>query len=74
MRKSTKALIGAAVGSLAVANVVHAALYKPEKIEYGRKQEEAVDVERAAKHLSQAIRCRTVSNPDPAKTDWSAYH
>lgn len=73
MKKSTKALIGAAVGSLAVANVVHAALYKPEKIEYGRKQEEAVDVERAAKHLSQAIQCRTVSNPDPAKTDWSAF-
>ena len=73
MKKSSKALIGAAVGSLAVANIVHAIMYKPEKVDYGVKQDEKVDVDRAAKHLSQAIQCRTVSNPDPSKVDWSEF-
>lgn len=73
MKKSTKAIIGAAVGSLAVANAVHAAMYKPKAVDYGVKQKEKVDVDRAAKHLSKAIQFRTVSNPDPSKVDWNEF-
>lgn len=73
MKKSTKAIIGASVGALAAANLVHAAMFKPEKIDWGEMPEEKVDLDRVQKNLSRAIQCKTVSNPDPSKVDWTEF-
>ncbi|MBR6313486.1 MAG: M20/M25/M40 family metallo-hydrolase, partial [Clostridia bacterium] len=73
MKKSTKVILGASAGALAVANAVHAAVYTPPKIDYGEKPNEAIDVDRMATHLSQAIRIPTISNADPEKTDWEPF-
>ena len=73
MKKSTKIILGASAGALAVANAVHAALYTPKKQDYGTKPEEAVNLDRYADHLTQAIRFPTISNSDPEKTDWTVF-
>ena len=72
MKKATKAILGAA-GALAVGNLVHAALYKPEKVNYGEKNAENVDVDRYAKHLTEAIQFRTISHTDASQTDWNEF-
>ena len=73
MKKSAKIAIGAAAGALTAANLVHAAMYKPQKVDYGVKQEEAVDLDRVANHLSEAITYRTISHPNPEDTDWGEF-
>ena len=73
MKKSAKIAIGATAGALAAANFVHAALFTPPKKDYGEKTEEAVDVERVTKHLSEAITYRTISHADPTLTDWDEF-
>ena len=40
---------------------------------FGNATEENVDIQRVADHLSKAITFRTISNADPAVTDWSEF-
>jgi len=72
MNKKAKVIL-AATGALAAVNLVRAALYRPEKNSYGLFHSEPADAGRAAKHLSEAIRIPTVSNPDPALVDWTQF-
>ncbi len=58
---------------LIVLTAIHAAFFKAKKIDYGKMEEENVDVKRCADHLSQAIQIKTVSNDDESKTDWSEF-
>ncbi|MBQ3149746.1 MAG: M20/M25/M40 family metallo-hydrolase [Clostridia bacterium] len=72
MKTSKKVILGA-IGALTAANMVKAALHRPEKRDFGEKAEEEVNVDRVAKHLSEAITYRTISNADATKTDWSEF-
>ncbi len=73
MKKNVKRAILGTAGALAAANCVKAALYKPEKVDYGEPQTESVNEERAISHLSEAISIPTVSNPDKSLVDWSQF-
>ena len=73
MKKSTKAIIGASIGTLAAANMVHAALFRPKKQDWGEPIEEKVDEARVQQNISAAIRCKTISNSDPEKVDWAEF-
>ena len=66
------ALLGAA-GIAAAATAVKAALYVPEKKDFGKPTEEKVDAERALKNLSNAIAIPTISYPDKSKVDFSQF-
>ncbi|MCR5484262.1 MAG: hypothetical protein K6F09_01590, partial [Clostridiales bacterium] len=72
MKKSTKIFLGAA-GALTALNCVKAARFKPEKSEAPEPPQENVNEERAAEHLSAAIRIKTISNADKALVDWSEF-
>lgn len=71
MKKSYAALT--AVGALAAANMVRAALFTPEKKEHENLEKENVNVDRYRKHLSEAIKIKTVSHVDPNETDWKEF-
>ena len=73
MKKSTKAIIGASVGTLAALNLAHAVFYKPPKTDWGAKPDERVDLDRMQKNLSRAIQYKTISNADESKTDWTEF-
>jgi len=73
VNKKVKRAIWAAVGVLTAANCVRAALYRPEKNNFGLFHSEPADAGRAAKHLSEAIRIPTVSRPDPDLVDWPQF-
>ncbi len=73
MKKYIKTALLGTAGALAAANCVKAALYKPEKVDYGMFPHEDVDEARAIAHLSEAISIPTVSNPDKSLVDWSQF-
>ena len=66
-------VICGAIGAAAAANAVHAALFRPKKPEITPLPAEKADVDRYRRHLSQAIRIKTISNRDTDKVDWSAF-
>lgn len=68
-----KKIIGGAVGAAAVATAVKAALYVPEKKDYGIPAEENVDENRCLEHLSKAISIPTISYPDKSDVDFSKF-
>lgn len=68
-----KYIIPAALGAAAVATAVKAALYVPEKKNYGAPTEEKVDAKKAQEHLSKAISIPTISYPDKADIDFSQF-
>ena len=53
--------------------ILKAASMKPEEIKSGRLHDVEIDGERAAKNLSEAIKCKTISRPDPDDVDWSEF-
>ncbi len=72
MKKRTKVILGTAAG-LTAANLVHAALYRPKKVDLGERTQEDVNEERMIANVSKAIQFRTVSNADEMKTDWDEF-
>ena len=72
MKKSTK-IIGAGLLAAAVGNAIHAATFKPEKRELAPLPEEAFNVERYRKNLSQAIQFKTISNRNSELVDWKEF-
>ena len=68
-----KYIIPGAIGVAAAATAVKAALYVPEKTDYGTATEEKVDAKRAQEHLSKAISIPTVSYPDKADVDFTQF-
>ena len=66
-------VICGAIGAAAAANALHAALFRPKKPEVTPLLDEAVPVDRYRRHLSEAIRIRTISNRDMEKVDWAAF-
>ncbi len=71
MKKRYAAL--GAVGALTAVNMIRAARFTPEKTERETFEKENVDVDRYRKHLSEAIRIKTVSHVDPNETDWAEF-
>lgn len=71
MKKRYAAL--GAVGALTAVNMVRAARFTPEKKEHETLEKENVNVDRYRKHLSEAIRIKTVSHVDPNDTDWAEF-
>lgn len=72
MKNKTKIALGV-LGAAAVANGVHAAVFRPEKKEKVVLEDEKFDADRAAKHISRAIQIKTVSNSDYDKVDWDEF-
>ncbi len=70
--KKRYAVLGAA-GALTAVNMIRAARFTPEKKEREVLEKENVDVDRYRKHLSEAIRIKTVSHVDPNETDWAEF-
>ncbi len=68
-----KYIIPAAIGAAAAATAVKAALYVPEKKDYGKATEEKVDAKRAQDNLSKAISIPTISYPDKADIDFTQF-
>ena len=73
MKKAVKYSILGASGALAAINAVRAAAFKPEKKDLCALPAEAVDVEKACAHLSEAISIPTVSYPEKEKVDFSQF-
>ncbi|MCQ2462531.1 MAG: M20/M25/M40 family metallo-hydrolase, partial [Clostridia bacterium] len=72
MKKKTIAALGTAA-ALGVANAVHAATFVPKKKERKILPDEPLNVDRYRKNLSDAIKIKTIANPDYDKTDWSQF-
>lgn len=68
-----KYIIPGAIGAAVAATAVKAALYVPEKKDYGKPTEEKVDAKRAQDHLSKAISIPTISYPEKEKVDFSQF-
>lgn len=73
MDKHLKAAALSAAGLLFAGNAVRAALYRPKKEKLPPMPEEKVEIERYIETLREAIRCRTVSNPDETLVDWDEF-
>ncbi|MBQ6165382.1 MAG: M20/M25/M40 family metallo-hydrolase [Clostridia bacterium] len=73
MKKQIKIAAISAAGALCVGNAVRAALYRPKKEKLSPLPEERVDLDRYIETLREAIRCRTVSNPDEELVDWNEF-
>ena len=71
MKKRYAAL--GAVGALTAVNMVRAARFTPKKEEHEILEKENVNVDRYRKHLSEAIRIKTVSHVNPDDTDWGEF-
>lgn len=71
MKKSYAAL--GAVGALTAVNMIRAARFTPKKEEHEVLEKENVNVDRYRKHLSEAIRIKTVSHVNPDDTDWGEF-
>ncbi|MBR2417980.1 MAG: M20/M25/M40 family metallo-hydrolase, partial [Clostridia bacterium] len=71
MKKSKIAL--AALGTVAAANAVHAAVFRPKKTDIKPIPEEKVNVERYRKNLSKAVQFKTISYRDTEKVDWNEF-
>ncbi len=68
-----KFIIPGAIGVAAVATAIKAALYVPEKKDFGAMTEENVDAKRAQDNLSKAISIPTISYPEKEKVDFSKF-
>lgn len=74
MKKAIRnAAVLGSLGAAAAINAVRAYKFVPEKVDYGTASEENVDVERAMKHLSQAISIPTISYPEKEKVDFTQF-
>lgn len=73
MNKIASKIALAGTGALLAADAVKAALFVPEKKDWGAQTPENVDAARAAEHISGAIRIKTISNPDKSLVDWSEF-
>ena len=62
-----------ALGIFIVITLIRAVFFLPKKRETKPLEDEHVDVERVAKHLSGAIQIPTVSYPENEKIDWSQF-
>ena len=62
-----------ALGIFIVITLIRAVFFVPKKRETKPLEDEHVDVERVAKHLSGAIQIPTVSYPENEKIDWSQF-
>ena len=71
MKKSRVAL--AALGAAAAANAVHAAVYRPKKVEIKPVPEENVNVDRYRQNLSKAIQYKTISYRETDRVDWNEF-
>lgn len=61
------------IGALLLVTLVRAAFWTPERTESEPLPDEAVDVEKYRKDLSDAIRIKTISNVDTDKVDWGEF-
>lgn len=61
------------IGAFLLVTLVRAAFWTPEKQQAEPLPDEAVDVEKYRKDLSDAIRIKTISNVDPDKVDWGEF-
>ena len=66
-------IIPAVIAAALLLTAVHAALFKKEEPRPGAFEKENVNTARAAEHLSEAIRIRTVSCEDESQTDWAEF-
>ena len=66
-------LILAWVVVIAVFMILKAVSMKPEEIKISALHDVDIDGERAAKNLSEAIKCKTISRPDPNDVDWTEF-
>lgn len=73
MAKYTRYIVPAAAGAALAVNAVRALKFVPEKKDWGIAEPETVDAAKAAEHITGAIRCKTVSNPDKTLVDWSEF-
>lgn len=73
MKVKKAPVICGALGAAAAANAVHAALFRPKKPEVSPLPAETVNLDRYRKHLSEAIRIKTISNRETEKVDWAAF-
>ena len=62
-----------ALGIFIVITLIRAVFFLPKKRDTKPLEDEHVDVERVAKHLSGAIQIPTVSYPENEKIDWSQF-
>ena len=72
MKKRTIAALAGA-GALTAANAVRAAMFVPEKKDWGTVEDEIINVDKALEHISGAIQIKTVSNPDKSKVDFKEF-
>ena len=62
-----------ALGIFIVITLIRAVFFLPKKRDTKPLEDEHVDVERVAKHLSGAIQIPTISYPENEKIDWSQF-
>jgi len=74
MKKKTKVAVLSVAGALCAGNAVRAALYRPKKDKTLSLPDETVNLERYENTLSDAIRCKTVSNSDETLVDWDEFY
>lgn len=72
MKNSSK-IVACALAFAGTANAIHAAKYKPKKVEAINIIKDEVDVEKYRKHLTVAIKFKTISHRDETQTDWSEF-
>ena len=72
MNNKVKAALAGA-GALTAVNAVRAAVFVPEKKDWGTAEPEKIDVERAQEHISGAIQIKTVSYPDKSLVDFGEF-
>ena len=53
--------------------LIKAAAMKPEEIKKGELHDIKIDNDRAVKSLSEAIKCKTISRPNPDDVDWAEF-
>ena len=53
--------------------LIKAASMKPEKVEIGELHDIKIDTDRAVASLSEAIKCKTISRPNPDDVDWAEF-
>lgn len=66
-------IIGGAIAAAAVANAVHAAVYRPKKTETSPLPKEDINVQRYRENLSKAIQFKTVSYREHDRVDWAEF-
>lgn len=67
-----KILLAIIAAFLAV-TMIRALFYKPQKIDGIKIEKTDIDKMQVAKHLSEAIQCKTISHTNPEETDWEEF-